>query len=55
MKKADVWKVRAAELRRMANRAREAEKERKMRALADAFEEAANANEQSTTAAEENG
>jgi hypothetical protein len=55
MNKADVWKVRAAELRRMANMAREAEKERKMLALADAFEEAANANEQSTTAAGENG
>jgi hypothetical protein len=55
MNKAEVWKVRAAELRRIANTAREAEKERKMLALADAFEEAANADQQSTTAPEESG
>ena len=55
MNKADVWKVRAAELRRMANRAREAEKERKMLALADALEEAASATKQTITPAQENG
>ena len=54
MKKADVWKVRAAELRRMANQAREVERERKMLALADAFDEAANVTERAMTAAHEN-
>jgi hypothetical protein len=43
MKQADVWKARAAELRRVAITAREAERERKMLALAEQFEEAARA------------
>lgn len=54
MNKADAWKVRAAELRRIANTAREAERERKMLALADAFEEAANVTERASTSAPEN-
>ena len=46
MRNAEIWKVRAAELRRMAERAREVERERKMLALADKFEEAATTAEQ---------
>jgi hypothetical protein len=47
MKQADVWNVRAAELRRMAINAREVERERKMLALAEQFEEAACATDRS--------
>jgi hypothetical protein len=47
VKKPEIWRVRAAELRRMAERAREVERQRKMLALADQFEEdAAHAAEQ---------
>jgi hypothetical protein len=41
MTKADVWKLRPADLRRIASRTREPERERKMLALADQLEEAA--------------
>ena len=53
MRKAEIWKVRAAELRRVATTAREPERERKMLALADEFEEAAKSAEQATTPPEE--
>jgi len=49
VKKPEIWKVRATELRRMAERAPEVERERKMLALADQFEEAAHAAEQAGT------
>ena len=39
MREARVWKVRAADLRRMAASTLEPERERKMLALADHFEE----------------
>jgi hypothetical protein len=39
MTKGDVWKLRAAELRLIASRTREPERERKMLALADRLEE----------------
>ena len=45
----EIWKVRAAALRRMAQKARDVERERKMLALADQFEEAADAVEQTGT------
>jgi anaerobic glycerol-3-phosphate dehydrogenase len=53
VRKAEIWKERAAELRRVATTTREPERERKMLALADEFEEAANSAEQVTTPAEE--
>jgi len=37
-KEARVWNVRAADLRRMAGRAQEVERERKLLALADQYE-----------------
>ena len=40
MPKADAWKVTPADLRRIASRTREPERERKMLALADQLEEA---------------
>ena len=43
VRNAEILKGRATELRRMAERAREVERERKMLALADQFEEAATA------------
>jgi hypothetical protein len=39
MTKVDVWKVRPADLRRMAAQTREPERERKMLALAEQLEE----------------
>ena len=39
MTKADVWKLRPADLRRIASRTREPERERKMLALAEQLEE----------------
>jgi len=39
-REARVWNVRAADLRRMAGRAQEVERERKLLALADQYEEA---------------
>jgi len=39
MTKADVWKIRPADLRRIAAQTREAERERKMLALAEQLEE----------------
>lgn len=53
MRKAEISKARAAELRRMATTAREPERERKMLVLADEFEEAANSAEQTTTTPKE--
>jgi len=38
-REAKVWNVRAADLRRMAGRAQEVERERKLLALADQYEE----------------
>ena len=38
-REARVWNVRAADLRRMAGRAQEVERERKLLALADQYEE----------------
>jgi hypothetical protein len=46
VRKAEIWKARAADLRRIATTTREPERERKMLALADEFEEAANSAEQ---------
>ena len=39
MTKADVWKIRPADLRRIASQTREPERERKMLALAEQLEE----------------